>query len=57
MISPPLGFYVIGGDVRGDSPSYVERQADTRLYEGLIRGEFAFPATCTRAAAVDTIRT
>ena len=34
------GFYVTGGTLRHDAPSYVERQADRDLYEGLDRGEF-----------------
>src|SRR5438876_4406456 len=35
---PP--FYVTGGTLRQDAPSYVERQADADLYQGLLRGEF-----------------
>src|SRR2546430_6349120 len=39
------GFYVTGGTLRRDSPSYVERQADKDLYEGLSRGEFCYVLT------------
>src|SRR5207248_11363129 len=38
-------FYVTGGTLRQDAPSYVERQADRELYEGLIRGEFCYVLT------------
>jgi WD40 repeat protein len=40
-----LGFYVVGGTMRPDSPSYVERQADGVLYEGLASGEFCYVLT------------
>src|SRR5437868_14865427 len=44
---PPTAdrFYVTGGTLRQDAPSYVERQADKDLYEGLLRGEFCYVLT------------
>src|SRR5437867_2350823 len=38
-------FYVTGGTLRQDAPSYVERQADKDLYEGLMAGEFCYVLT------------
>src|SRR6266849_1586814 len=38
-------FYVTGGTLRSDAPSYVERQADADLYDGLKRGEFCYVLT------------
>jgi len=38
-------FYVIGGTLRPDAPSYVERQADRDLCEGLLQGEFCYVLT------------
>ena len=43
-------FYVTGGTLRQDAPSYVERRADKDLYEGLLRGEF--PGLLIQAIAV-----
>ncbi len=39
------GFYVAGGSMSADTPSYVRRQADTELYEALQRGEFCYILT------------
>lgn len=38
-------FYVTGGTLRPDAPSYVERQADKDLCQGLSRGEFCYVLT------------
>src|SRR5438552_17452308 len=45
MSTTEAGFYVTGGTLRQDAPSYVERQADKDLYEGLNRGEFCYVLT------------
>src|SRR5499426_1124775 len=39
------GFYVTGGTLRRDAPSYVERQADRTLYEDLLQGKFCYVLT------------
>ena len=38
-------FYTTGGTLRQDAPSYVERQADHDLYDGLMQGEFCYVLT------------
>jgi WD40 repeat protein len=38
-------FYVIGGTLRRDAPSYVKRSADDDLYEGLNAGHFCYVLT------------
>src|SRR3970040_2082284 len=38
-------FYVTGGTLRRNAPSYVQRRADTDLYRGLSRGEFCYVLT------------
>lgn len=38
-------FYVTGGTLRHDAPSYVERRADRDLCEGLLAGEFCYVLT------------
>jgi WD40 repeat protein len=45
MSTVMTGFYVSGGTLRPDAPSYVERQADADLYAGLLRGEFCYVLT------------
>lgn len=46
-VPSPTGtdFYVTGGTLRHDAPSYVERQADRDLCEGLLGGEFCYVLT------------
>ena len=38
-------FYVTGGNLKLDAPSYVERLADTELYQHLKEGEFCYILT------------
>ena len=45
MSMPESTFYVIGGTLRHDAPSYVERQADKDLLEGLLQAEFCYVLT------------
>src|SRR5438105_9679855 len=45
MSSTTTSFYVTGGTLRQDAPSYVERQADDDLYDALSRGEFCYVLT------------
>src|SRR5947208_3642262 len=40
-----VSFYVTGGTLRHDTPSYVERRADKDLFEGLTAGEFCYVLT------------
>jgi hypothetical protein len=42
---PDSTFYVIGGTLRADAPSYVERQADRDLLVNMVRGEFCYVLT------------
>jgi hypothetical protein len=44
-IATEHGFYVTGGTLRRDAPSYVERQADRILYESLLQGNFCYVLT------------
>jgi hypothetical protein len=42
MSATATSFYQTGGTLRPDATSYVERQADRDLYEGLSRGEYCY---------------
>jgi tetratricopeptide (TPR) repeat protein len=41
----PSSFYVIGGTLERNAPSYVPRQADIDLYHGLTQGKFCYVLT------------
>src|SRR5215210_2820835 len=41
----PTSFYVIGGTLQRNAPSYVPRQADVDLYNGLVQGQFCYVLT------------
>ncbi len=45
MFTPNSQFYVVGGTVNPDSPSYVVRQADQELYDRLLAAEFCYVLT------------
>jgi hypothetical protein len=45
MIAPTTPFYVTGGTLPPDTPSYVPRQSDQDLGEGLLRDEFCCART------------
>jgi hypothetical protein len=45
MSATPTSFYVSGGTLRPDAPSYVERQADSDLFQALQHGEFCYALT------------
>lgn len=40
-----MDFYIAGGTLRADAPSYIERKADQELYEGLVQGQFCYVLT------------
>lgn len=44
-VNTPDNFFVAGGSLRPDAPSYVERKADADLYDGLRAGEFCYVLT------------
>ena len=44
-MDPELPFYVTGGTLQLDAPSYISRRADHELYEGLKAGEYCYVLT------------
>lgn len=45
ILAAPANFYVTGGTLRPDAPSYVERRADRELIECLRQGSFCYVLT------------
>jgi outer membrane lipoprotein-sorting protein len=45
MTTSQTSFYVVGGTLHADAPSYVEREADTDLLAGLLSSEFCYVLT------------
>ena len=45
MTTSQTSFYVVGGTLHADAPSYVEREADADLLAGLVCGEFCYVLT------------
>lgn len=43
--STSASFFVVGGTLRRDAPSYIERAADEKLYQGLRAGEICYVLT------------
>jgi hypothetical protein len=41
----PASFFVVGGTLRGDAPSYIERLADQTIYRALQAGEICYVLT------------
>jgi hypothetical protein len=40
QIKKNTDFYVVGGTMRPDAPSYIQRKADKELYEHILKGDF-----------------
>jgi hypothetical protein len=45
MSQPNADFYVTGGTLRHDAPSYIRRHADAELRDALLRSEFCYVLT------------
>jgi AAA-like domain len=44
-IPSPTSFYIVGGTMRPDAQSYVHRDADEKLFAGLVENEFCHVLT------------
>ncbi len=44
-VTPSQEFFITGGTLQQQAPSYVVREADERLYDGLLTGEFCYVLT------------
>jgi hypothetical protein len=42
---PAASFFVLGGTLKTDAPSYVQRRADTELHDALQAGHFCYVLT------------
>jgi hypothetical protein len=42
---PLTGFYVVGGTMKPDAPSYIKRDADEELYRLINSGQFCYILT------------
>jgi hypothetical protein len=45
MPTSPHDFFVVGGTMRPDAPSYIEREADRELFERVLAGDFCYVLT------------
>jgi hypothetical protein len=58
MVTRDSGFFVTGGSLRSDTPSYIERRADKELLEALLKGEFCYVLTARQMGKSSlTVRT
>src|SRR5579872_1764879 len=56
MLKPsPAFFYITGGTLPGDAPSYVERWSDRDLYDSLTRGEYCYMLTSRQMGKSSTM--
>lgn len=45
MPTSPRDFFVVGGTMQPDAPSYIEREADRELFEPVLAGDFCYVLT------------